>query len=144
MTESHGPDAPDSTSTRGYQPKPPLWSAPPGRRSLVWAIVAAIGTVLLVAWVAVPGFETHFLSGPAQPVTVAVVSVDRVEHPDEETPRYFHYRVRLPDGGQARFSSQQLFRVGDSFVVMYAKGRLTGRVNLSTPTGAVAGPEERK
>jgi hypothetical protein len=144
VTESQEPGVLGSTSTRGYQPKPPLWSSSPKRTPVAWVVLGAIGTLLLVALVAVPGFETYFLSGPSQPMKVLVIAVESVAHPDEETPRYFHFRVRLPDGTQARFSSQQLFRVGDSLIVMYARGRLTGRVNLSTPAGEAASTSSRK
>jgi len=63
---------------------------------------------------------------------VEVQSVDAVR-PDDSGPPSYLYAVRLPDSSRARYRSLRLYRVGDRVTVLFSRGKLTGRILLTTP-----------
>jgi hypothetical protein len=89
--------------------------------------------VLLVAvvWMSVGG-EQHLFSTRPAPVQVEVLTAVAAR-PDDSAPPSYVYVVSLPDGTRARYSSERLYRPGDRITLLFSRGKLTGRILLSTP-----------
>lgn len=127
-------DAPEPDAPPPYQPKPPLWRPAPEKphSALQVALIAVSGLVGMAA-VAVVLFESPALSGPATATPVTITAIESVHHGDEDSPSYIVYRVSLPDGRMARFSSQRTHPPGTRLVAMVSRGRLTGRTFVASP-----------
>jgi len=96
-----------------------------------WLYVFAVVALAMVAWVVLDG-EQHLLSTAPAPVSVDVQAVLMPRDDVGGTPNYL-YIVMLPDGTLAHYSSEQVYKARDRIVVLYSRGRLTGRVRLTTP-----------
>ena len=103
----------------------------PAQRTPWWLYVMTGVTLLSLAWVILGG-EQHLFSTPSSPVLVEVQSVVAVR-PDDSGPPSYVYTVSLPDGMRARYRSERPYRVGDRVTVLHSRGKLTGRILLTTP-----------
>ena len=121
----------------GYTPKPPLWQSTQ-KRSLLARIIGAVLMIGVVAVLAV-GLEGYLLSVPMGQVEVTVVRVEGGT-PQEERPAAFRHVVALPDGSEARFTSERLHPPGEKLIVTAARGRLTGRIRLGEPFRLLPSP----
>jgi hypothetical protein len=101
------------------------------QRTSWWLYVITGLLFLSVAWVTLGG-EQHLFSTPSAPVSVEVQDVVAVR-PDDSGPPSYVYTVSLPDGMRARYRSERLYRVGDRVTVLHSRGKLTGRILLTTP-----------
>lgn len=93
-------------------------------------LVSALG-LALVAWVVLDG-ERHLFSTAPTPVSVEVRAVLLPRDDNGGTP-YYLYIVTLPDGAVANYNSERVYRPGDRIAVLYSRGKLTGRIRLTTP-----------
>lgn len=115
-----------------YRPKPPLWQPSrdkPASRALFGFVALAV-LALLTALVL--GGESILFASDSEPDKVTVVRIDGVDPPND-TRAYYRYWVRLPDGAEARYTSPDVHRVGETILVMKSRGRITGRIHLSQP-----------
>jgi hypothetical protein len=77
--------------------------------------------------------EGQFLIGPATATAVTIMAIEAISHADEDSPGYIIYKVSLPDGRFARFTSQRTHRPGTRIKAMVSRGRLTGRTIVTSP-----------
>ena len=137
-------DSGDSTANEvPYRPRPPLWQ-PRSPERTSWAgpvMVVVVGLAIVGVLIAVTiGGESTFLSTTSEPVEVSVLRVDGVDPPND-APAYYRYLVRLPDGAEVRYASPDTHRVGDRVLVMQSRGRVTGRIHLTSPRATRRSPQ---
>jgi len=101
------------------------------QRTSWWLYIIAGVLLATLAWMSLGG-EQHLFSTPPTPVLVEVLNAVSAR-PDDSGPPSYVYMVRLPDGTRARYSSERLYRAGDHITLLYSRGKLTGRILLSTP-----------
>ncbi len=130
------PPSPESepNAPRPYQPKPPLWrSAGEKAGSRLVTVLGILAMLVGVAVLVAVLFESQALPGPATATPVTITAIESVAHADEGAPSRYVYRVRLPDGRTARFSSQRVHQPGTRLVAMVSRGWLTGRTIVAPP-----------
>ena len=134
-------DGSDSTASEvPYSPKPPLWQPrSPERTSRAVPVVVLLAIVGVLVAVTIGG-ESTFLSTTSEPVEISVLRVDGVD-PPSDAPAYYRYLVRLPVGVEVRYTSPDAHRVGDRVLVMQSRGRVTGRIHLTSPRATRRSPE---
>ena len=101
------------------------------RGNSVWIYLASGVALATVGWVILGGEQNLFSTAPA-PVSVEVQTVV-MSRPDDSGPPSYLYTVTLPDGTRAPYHSQRIYRPGDRVVVLQSRGKLTGRILLTTP-----------
>jgi hypothetical protein len=77
--------------------------------------------------------EQHLLSAPATATPVTIVAIESISHAAEDSPGYLTYRVALPDGRFARFTSERTFRPGTRVMAMVSRGWVTKRIIVTSP-----------
>lgn len=124
---------PDFEAEPSPRQKPPLWHPKPEPQS---SLVARIALGIVAAVVGLGGsillLEPSVLSVPAGQLEVQVVSVQDGQPPDEMPAAYRHL-VRLRDGTERTFVSQDIHRPGERLVVFLSRGLVTGRTWLGSP-----------
>jgi hypothetical protein len=125
---------PETDSAPARRRRPPLWrSAKDRRRSPLEVSLTALGMLVVASGFGALLLEGHFLSGPATATRVTITAIESVSHADENSPGYITYKVSLPDGRSARFTSSQTHRPGTRLMAMVSRGRLTGRTIVTSP-----------
>ena len=96
-----------------------------------WWIYVMTGFMFMaVAWLTLGG-EQHLFSTTPAPMLVEVETAVLSEQ--AEGPPSYLYTVTLPDGTRAPYNSVRRYNVGDRITVIHSRGKLTGRVLLTTP-----------
>lgn len=140
MTDADdAPDPPNPAEQTGaYAPKPPLWQpARTQRATFGVAILSALGVVFLAGVMSVGWLEQHVLTTAPQETLVTITRIEGTAPADEEHPERFRYIVALPDGSEARFSSERLYAVGTRLQAMVSRNRITRRQHVNGPYHAL-------
>ena len=108
------------------------WQRAPRAPGASWSLYLITAIIVgAVAWATLGGEQNLFSTAPT-PVLVEVQDVLAAQ-PDDSGPPDYIYTVSLPDGARARYRSGRIYRAGDRVTLLYSRGKLTGRILLTTP-----------
>ena len=111
--------------------RPPLWRPRATPRSPFLFPGIALLLAFLGAWACLI-FEHVLFASPAAPAVVTITTIETA-HAGGEGPASLRYRVALADGSAALFATPNVYAVGDRLSAMVSRGRVTGRVFVTSP-----------